>query len=307
VTRRPVLLNAPRYVLGETEVHHADLPGFAARAAELRMAPNPALWGWGSVRRTARDLTDLAVRVGRSVLDGAGLTPAEVDAVVLCSTRFPGGAETHGRFVELIMTGLDLPGAAFTGVTLNRCTNLLAALDLAEALVSSGRHRRVLVLSTDRVDDESTRLQPFALFSDGAAGCLVAADGHGEHTYDILGCANAQDNRSLDWSNEISAELSRTVAEALLKPVGLAQADLDALLHPNLFVPVVVMKERLAGFTAEQVWTGNVTRVGHCFAADPLINLVDRVAAGHVRPGGHVILGASVPGSRHGVLLRVND
>jgi 3-oxoacyl-[acyl-carrier-protein] synthase-3 len=44
--------------------------------------------------------------------------------------------------------------------------------------------------------------------------------------------------------------------------------------------------------------------VGHCFAADPLINLVDRDAQGELRDGAHYLLAASVPGSRIGVLLR---
>src|SRR5262249_54057509 len=154
-------------------------------AAGYRMAPQPRLWGWGRYRRTGRSLAELAVAAGRATMGTAGADPSTVDALVLCCTRFPGGAETHGSFVAQIAAGLDLPDVAFTGITLNRCTGLLAAIDVAEAYVASGRHRTVLVVTTDRVADEGTRLHPFALFSDGAAGCLVSAAAHGGTGYEI--------------------------------------------------------------------------------------------------------------------------
>ncbi len=300
----PVFLSAPRYVLGETEVEHSAIPNLVQRAQAYRMPVAPGLWGWGTVRRTDRTLAELAVGTGQATLAEAGIDPAAVSALVLCSTRFPGGPDTHGQFVSSITGGLGLGEAAFTGLTLNRCTNLLAGIDLATALVASGRQRTVLVITTDRVDDESARMEQFALFSDGAASCLVSADPYGSPVYEVLSCASAHANQDLDWSREISSDLSRSVNEALLKSGGLTLGDIDGLLHANLFLPIVTMKERQAGFSAEQLDTRNVTRVGHCFAADPLINLVDRAAAGRVASGAAFILAVSVPGVRHGILLR---
>lgn len=283
-------LTAPAYLLGEIEQDHREIPGFAERARELGMQPDAALWGWGTVRRTERPLEDLVVEVGKSVVGAA-----DVDLLVLCSTRFPGDAHTHGAFMERVMGGLGLD-CGFLGLTLNRCTNLLAGLAVAEAFVRTGTHRTVLVITADRCAAESERMENFALFSDGAAGCLVTAE---PGDYEILGSASAQDTRALDWGNEISADLSRRVNDALLTPHGLAPADLAGVLHNNLYIPIVVMKERLAGFAPAQLDTANTARTGHCFAADPLINLVDRRTA----PGGHYLLAASVPGSRAAVLL----
>jgi len=300
----PVYLSAPAYVLGETEVDHSALPDLAERARAYRMPVVPHLWGWGSVWRTDRTLVELAVDTGRATLRAAGIDPAAVSALVLCSTRFPGGPNEHGPFVGAITDGLGLPEAAYTGLTLNRCTTLLTGIDLATALVASGRHRTVLVITTDRVADEADRMEQFALFSDGAASCLVAADPYGTPVYEIVSCASAQDNTNLDPSREISSDLARVVNESLLKAGGLALPEVEGLLHANLFLPIVTMKERQAGFSAGQLDTGNVTRVGHCFGADPLINLVDRAAAGRVTAGAAYILAVSVAGARHGILLR---
>ncbi|MER6299986.1 3-oxoacyl-ACP synthase [Kitasatospora sp. NPDC001539] len=304
------VLQAPQYVLGEEELDHTEVECLAERAAELKMVPRAALWGWGSVRRTGRGLAELAIDSGTATLRAAGVDPAEVDALILCSTRFPGGPRTHGRFVERILTGTGLERAAFLGITLNRCTNLLVALDTAHALVAAGRHRRILVVTTDRIEDEKERMESFALFSDGAASCLVSAgdtagagSGTGAH-YRIRSTAAAQEAAALDWSHEISADLAREANERLLAPLGLAPDQVDGLLHANLFLPLVTMKERQAGFTARQLYTANITRFGHCFAADPLINLADQECAGLLRDGGHYLAAVSVPGSRVAVLLQ---
>lgn len=301
---RSVYLCAPQYDLGEIEVAYDAMPGLAERAAAWRMPPLPHLWGWGSVRRTDRSVADLAVGAGRASLDAAGLGAGDVDAVILCCTRFPGGPESHGGLVAEVMAGLGLPDAACLGLTLNRCTNLLAGVDVASALVRTGRYRRVLVVTADRAADEPSRVEPFALFSDGGAACVLAADARGTPVFEVLSCACAQDNKSLDWSHEISSDLARAVNDALLRPHGLRLSDVAALLPASLFLPIVGMKERQAGFTAEQIDTRNVARLGHCFAADPLITLADRAAEGQVAHGEAYVLAVSVPGVRHGVLLR---
>ncbi|SES05021.1 3-oxoacyl-[acyl-carrier-protein] synthase-3 [Streptomyces sp. yr375] len=309
LSAHPVLLGGAAYVLGETEVHHSRLEGLAERARELSMAPKAELWGWGNVRRTDRPLEDLAAEAGRAALAAAAVAPQDVDGLVLCSTRFPGGPRTHGGFTDAVLTGIGLTAATCTGVTLNRCTTLLVGIRLAQALVVSGQHRRVLVVTTDRVTDESTRMESYALFSDGAAACLItsAADGRTGGAYEIVTGAHVQRPGTLDWSHEISPDLAREVNDRMLTPLGMKTGDLDLLVHPNLYTPVVVLKERQAGFAQQQLFTDNITRIGHCFAADPLINLVDLDTAGRLRAGGHCLLASSVPGARAAVLLRKPD
>ena len=92
--------------------------------------------------------------------------------------------------------------------------------------------------------------------------------------------------------------------DKLLAPAGMKLGDVAALMHNNLFKPLIVMKERQAGFSPAQLYLGNITRIGHCFAADPLINLADREELGHVGAGGYCLLASSVPGSRIGALLQ---
>lgn len=301
---RPVHLQAPRYVLGELDDDHTTIAVLEQRIAEYKMVPKPTLWGWGRIRRTERGLEAMAVESGLTTLKAARTDPASVDALVLCSTGFPADNRDHGRFVQTVMTGIGLADADFTGITLGRCVNLLAAIRTAEAMVASARFHRVLVITTDRAE-EADRVERFALFSDGAASCLVTAEpDHDADAYVLEGSAAAHDLAGLDWSSEISSDLARAVNERLHKDLGVRLEDVDGLLHSNIFRPIVTLKEMQAGFVPGQLYTANIPRIGHCFAADPLINLADRGAAGELRAGGRYLLAASVPGSRIGVLLR---
>lgn len=296
-----VYLNGPAYVLGEQESDYTSIADLPELAKEFQMPPDPKLWGWGGIRRTDRSLEELAADSGTATLRAAGVAPGDVDALMLCSVSVRGPSEGHGTFVENVLTAIGLGDIPFYGQTLNRCVNMLAAIDVARAFVASGRYRRILVISTDRAVDETERMSNFALFSDGAASCLVSADPGG---HEILACATAQETATLEWSNELSSDLAREANRRLLDPLGMKLGDVAALMHANIFKPLVVMKERQAGFTPAQLHVDNIPRIGHCFAADPLINLVDRTALGHVRGGQFSILASSVPGSRIAVLLR---
>lgn len=302
----PVFLRGASYVLGEESRGYADIPGLPELAASFGLMHDPDLWGWGTIRSTSRGLADLAADAGRQTLLAAEVDPAAVDALVLCSTRVPGPAEGHGGLLARVLTGIGLGDLPFYGQNLNRCVNLLAGIDVARAFVLAGRYARVLVITVDAVADGAAPMSQFALFSDAAASCLISASPgpSAAESYEVLGCAAAQETASLDWTSQISSDLARQVNKALLGPAGLSLGDVAALLHVNLFRPLLVMKERQAGFREDQLFLDNITRTGHCFAADPLINLVDRVALGHIGAGDYAMLAASVPGSRFGVLLR---
>src|ERR1700722_567074 len=116
-----LFLRGPAYLLGEQELDHTAIPDLAGLAAEFKLAPQPGLWGGGTVRVTSRDLADLAADSGRATLAAADLSPVAIDALVLCSNRIPGPAEGHGQFVADVLTGIGLGDIPAYGVNLNRC------------------------------------------------------------------------------------------------------------------------------------------------------------------------------------------
>src|SRR6266542_3744276 len=143
------------------------------------------------------------------------------------------------RIAELrILPRADSWGWGTIRRTLNGCANLLAGIRTADEMVASGRHRRVLVITTDRIGDEAARMEKFALFSDGAASCAVT-DERGLPGFELVSSATAHNIAELDWSNELNSDLSRQVNESLLTPFGMQAGDVSGLMHANIFRPIV--------------------------------------------------------------------
>lgn len=300
----PAFLLSPRYVLGEIEEPYTAVEELEARVAHYGIPMAPRAWGWGSFFRTRRTPVELAVASGTATLEAAGVPRASVDGLIVCTSQFPRSVDDHAGFLGDVLAGLGLCPSFACGMTLNRCNNLLAALHVAKSLVQAGGQRRILVVTADRVSHGAERLEKFALFSDGAASCLVDAAEQDSDCHQILATASAQDADVLGMRDQIDPRLAVAVNEELQRATGIPIEKVDALLPANLVRPLVTMKERQAGFAAAQLRTGNIERIGHCFAADPLINLVDLAAAGEDETDGLYLLASSVPGARHGVLLR---
>ncbi|MCH7230948.1 hypothetical protein L0U85_08810 [Glycomyces sp. L485] len=295
-------LSAPQYVLGEITEPYDVVKGWRERAEELQMAPVPELWGWGQIRRTERDTAELAIESGRATIDRAGIDPDDIDDLYLCSTAFPTSLDAQTVLAARVLRGLGLRRAALTGVSLARCANLMLAMRAACAAVDSGQARTALVVTADRIEHGAHRIENFALFSDGAASCLVTADERGDG-FRFVAAAAAQDLAATDPGGQISADLAVQVNEHLHRATGVVPGDIARVLHNNLYLPLVSLKEAQAGFAPDQLHLDNITRFGHCFAADPLINLADLAEAGELRDGEPYLLASSVPGMRAALLL----
>lgn len=295
------MLVGPSYCLGEIEAHWGH-PAWRARAESFAMQLDPELWGWGSVRITRKCIADLATNSIQQTLEAADCDPGGVEVVIFCAMSFPGTAQQQRVFLESILEPCGLGHATPIGLTLGRCTTLLQGIAVGRALVASGTYHRVLVVTADRVEEESERFESFALFSDGAASCLVVHADARMNGLAIQACAEIHEANAL--KGDISPELAKRVNAQLLHGQDIELDSIQRLLHTNVYLPICIMKERQAGFTRRQLYTDNIARVGHCFAADPIINLVDLACSEHLVAKGHYMLAASVPGARVAILLR---
>ncbi|MFL6622561.1 MAG: 3-oxoacyl-ACP synthase [Sulfurifustaceae bacterium] len=295
-------LHGCRYVVGEEERRVDDIPGLAGFLARNQMANEAALWGWGRYRVSSMSAPELAVEVARRTLDDFADARREVDAVVICAAGFSSEVDGHADIVGRFLENVGLPHAIPYGVILNRCATLLSGLSLAQALIGSGRHRSVLVVASDTAAEDGQRLRPFAVFSDGAASCVISAAKEGE--YELIATAAAVNAGAMKPNGEISGDLGREANARLFAGTGIATDDVRFLAHNNLFKPIIAMKEQQAGFRRDQLFLDNIPRLGHVFTCDPMINLIDLAAAGRIPRNAPLVLGSSVSGARFAALMR---
>ncbi|ARE38892.1 3-oxoacyl-[acyl-carrier-protein] synthase, KASIII [Rhodovulum sp. P5] len=123
--------------------------------------------------------SDLAIRAGRAALENAGLTADDIDAIVMATSTadltFPAAA-------TMVQAGLGMTrGFAFDVQAV--CAGFIFALANANALISTGQARRVMVIGAETFsrlmdwEDRSTCV----LFGDGA-GALILEAGEGAGT-----------------------------------------------------------------------------------------------------------------------------
>ncbi len=125
--------------------------------------------------------SDLATKAARNALENAGLTPNDLDAIVLATSTadltFPSAA-------TMVQASLGMTrGFAFDVQAV--CAGFVYALSTANALIVSGQAKRIMVIGAEtfsRIMDWTDR-STCVLFGDGAGAVILEAqDGVGDKT-----------------------------------------------------------------------------------------------------------------------------
>ncbi|GHH68288.1 3-oxoacyl-ACP synthase III family protein [Promicromonospora soli] len=150
--------------------------------------------------------SDLAVAASRTVLDRAGLGPADVDLLIFASAT-QDMIEPATSHITAAKLGVRAPVMDVK----NACNSVLNGIEVAEALIGTGRYRRVLVASGEMptrgvrwdVPDRRTYAMSAAGYtmSDAGAAVLVEATDAGS----ALGAVDG-------FEDDLAAELAGLVA-----------------------------------------------------------------------------------------------
>ncbi len=200
--------------------------------------------------------SDLAIAAGRQALEHAKADPDEIDMVLVATVSadypFPATA-------ALVQAGLEIPAAACMDLKAG-CSGFVYGLTLACAAVSSGIHRKVLLVASEvysKINDPDDKDCAF-LFGDGAGAVVVGpvpdgfgllateagTDGSGHEALIIKagGSRLPPSRETLDLKlqfarmdkNQVFSFSMRVLGDSiqrLLEKAGLAAADID------LFIP----------------------------------------------------------------------
>ncbi len=259
---------------------------------------------------------------GRVALREAGLEPGELDAIfswALVPDRvMPSNACRVG----------DLLNAkhAWSATVDTACASPIAQLNLAAALIESGRARHVLLTQSHLATRTFSMMHPAApSVGDGASAMLVSESEtrgilhthsvtHGEHHDAVVWCRGKTDDtdppwweaggplsmgsRNLDATRALMQDTvptaARTVAE-LAQRAGFAVDSIDVLLsvQPRRWVPLAIAEALGLGPTvAEQTFQ----RYAHLGGVGPVVNLIAARDAGRLKPGARVVMYAQGAG-----------
>ncbi len=200
-----------------------------------------------------RHALDLLETAARRALDGAGLAPQDIDALVTVSTTGLATPSLDARLMGRLPFRADVARLPVFGLG---CCGGVLGLGRAAALARGEAPRRVLLLVVELCaltfragDDSKSNVVATALFGDGAAAAVVSTagdpgpriSGWGEHTWpdslDVMGWHVEDDGLGVLFSRDIPTLVGRdfgAVLDGFLDGQDLRRADLAATAcHPG--------------------------------------------------------------------------
>jgi len=266
----------------------------------------------------------MAVRAARAALDSAGLTPDDVDAIVLATSTpdltFPSVATMVQA--ELGMRhgfGFDVQAV---------CAGFVYALTTANGLILAGQARRVLVIGAEtfsRIMDWTDRAT-CVLFGDGAGALVLEAqEGAGQTADRGILAADLNSDGSFREMLYVDGGVSTTgtagklrmqgnplfkqavgklaeTAEAALAKAGLAKGDIDWIVPHQANIRIIAGTAKKMDVPMERVVV-TVQDHGNTSAASIPLALSVGVADGRIREGDLVLTEAIGGGLAWGAVL----
>lgn len=267
------------FVPGDQRVWYRDLPDVEGQIQRLQIPDEEEIWNWGYCRRSPMDYDAHVANGFASVVAYLAAEHVDVDAVLCCA---PNHNSTE-RFVAALASGV-LPKISCRSDRLHlvesgECVNVLQALGDAVALLQSG-HRSVMIVASEKVEAEERRFRKYSVFSDFCLALVVTSDvelcPHEVLTVRI----DVDANPGEDTGRILERRLEKDCVSGLLASRGLSPRDVSKFFYLNLFEPIAEMKGKQIGFVSSQLYTAATKEFGHCYGADPFVNLSTYASSG---------------------------
>ncbi len=271
--------------------------------------------------------SDLAVCASRQALTRRGIEAAELDAIIVCTVTpdmiFPSTAcLVQDRLGACGAWGFDLIAA---------CSGFIYGLTTAAHLVSSGAHRKVLVIGADtmsRIIDYTDR-GTCILFGDGAGAFIIEpaedSEGYIGHIHEIDGSGGdflkmpAGGSRLPASAETVAQRLHYVKQEGqhvfkfavrkmyelcdnLLREHGLKPSDVDLLIPHQANRRIITATAERLGLSPERVII-NLDKYGNTTAGTIPLATEDALAQGRLKRGDLVLFAAVGAGYTAGASL----
>jgi 3-oxoacyl-[acyl-carrier-protein] synthase-3 len=272
--------------------------------------------------------SDLATAAGRAAIEGAGLTVADLDMIIVATVSGDSPMPATAVWVQQklgadLIPAFDL-AASFAG--------FLYALTVADQFIATGTYKTILVIGADALSrhvDPADRTA-IALFGDGAGAVVLGpaeedgrgilstkihADGTLAKHLEIPAGGTAEPvnaERLAKRRNTIRMEGPELLAVTVrhltsysmqaLKAAGLTSAELDWVVPHQANRNIVDKISQRLGFSRKK-FIENVAEYGNTSAASIPIALDEAVRDGRIKPGQSVLLCALGAGLAWGAAI----
>jgi 3-oxoacyl-[acyl-carrier-protein] synthase-3 len=277
-------------------------------------------------------VASMGAEAARRALAAAGRTIDEVDLILGAGASLQQIIPSNAAFYQRALGG-EARGIPSFDVN-STCLSFVVALDLAATLIAAGRHRRVLIISSEiaSIGLDYGHPESAALFGDGAAAAVVEAAAPGDGSAVLaarletfsegaglcevrLGSPMLRERKAIErdaWAFRMDGRALFKMARQTLPPFldrllaagGHGLGDVELVIPHQGSLPALRLIRRFTG-VAESRFYVFVRDKGNTIAASIPMGLHEAIATGRIRRGDLVLLcGTSAGFSVGGLLLR---
>ena len=290
-------LTSVQYVLGDECLNYNEAIGFT----EAGLPDMPDIWGWGKYYQSTKNINDFELESAELALEKSQLERSDITAVLFCNTASSNDCEQKSDNKQAVLERLNLKNAYPITIQTNGCDSLVVGINMATGLLNGGSGA-ILVVAADKTIANTQKFKPYGIFSDSSCACIVTS--HDVRGYEIVNSAFVSEVETMFEGAPFTSELAVELNNSLLKSNGYSMGDVSMIFSSNLFKPISQLKELEAGANNNQLYQDNISRIGHCYSNDPLINLSDYAKDAPDITGKLLLLMADSPGLRTGILIK---
>ncbi|MFY1652842.1 hypothetical protein ACN27J_18365 [Solwaraspora sp. WMMB762] len=261
--------------MGELECKPADIPGFDSLWQSVSPKTDFAAMGCGTYRRMPGPVLPYVVDAVHRTLRDAGVSPSAVSHIVF-ATSDPTLARLPHDFAIRVIDAVGLIGCVPHLLSFQRCCSSQTALRHGRQLFADPGVHNVLVVALDFTPDDRDRVRDYALFSDGAASCVLTRGAPG--LVRLVSSSIHVDKDGLRGHDSILSrkEVADKALTAVLAASGRRLEQITKVFTANLYQPLMLFNAAAAGLPPDRLhYAETLAAYGHCGNTDWMINLAD--------------------------------
>ena len=251
--------------------------------------------------------SDLALHASRKALDAAGITPADLDLIIVATTTPDMVFPSTACILQTKLGAKNCPAFDVQAV----CSGFIYGLATADQYIRSGQYRNALVVGAEiysRILDWSDR-STCVLFGDGAGAVVLKrsdapgilsshlhADGSYANMLSVPGSVSGgkvtgRPLLQMDGGGvfKFAVKVLDDVVEEALTANRMQKADIDWLIPHQANIRIIQATAKKLGMSMEKVVL-TVDRHANTSAASIPLALDEAARDGRIRPGQHILL-----------------
>ncbi|MBD1372846.1 hypothetical protein IC620_10810 [Hazenella sp. IB182357] len=218
----------------------------------------------------------------------------QIKYIIFCHTS-PLVAPYPHNVLEEVLSSFELDHALYFSLTQQHCSSGLIAMEVADSLLASDPNNddQALILIGEKAFHPTCQLIPnTTIMGEASAAVVVGKNGEQDEVLTvhrkIMGkyAAGIQISPAdaKDFEEKYTSTLIETVEEALHQ-VDKAKKDVAWIIPHNVNQSSWKQFAKQFDFPLSRIYLENVSRLGHCFGADPFINYQDMVRQNLLQKG----------------------